>query len=403
MLQTLLKTQQRLSARANGLAAAGFTLIEVVVVVAIVSILAAMMAPLLSQQIDQARATATQDHLERVAKALRNYHLDVYDFPVSTGNATTDIGQLETSTVAAWNGPYLTARYDPGDYAQDAWGTVMNYTHTAGTPTALLVAAGIDHQIGTADDISLTVVMDLESVQKRVRATEKRLTYISGEIYGANPSLSPATYTIPALWLADAWGNNNIYVHNNDSLAVVYSWGVDGTGTTTGPTGDDIFVPMVWNPPGGGGSSGGSSGSGGSASDSLTLVAGTVSSCSGGKKIGFKFHNSGTEDVQITQMQITWSGGSALKRIQGQSGSGQCGDGNTLWDKEDCGVPTNSQSSPATITSFCSSINVSSGADYYIGELKFEDSVSGNSVTVVLTHQPSGGGASTSTITFTAP
>ena len=76
----------------------------------------------------------------------------------------------------------------------------------------------------------------------------------------------------------------------------------------------------------------------------------------------------------------------------------------SLWDPGNCGSPGSWQSSTATITAFCKTFQVAAGATYVMNEIRFDQSLSGKAVTIVFTHQPVGGGAtSTSTINVTVP
>jgi general secretion pathway protein G len=382
------------------LSEAGFTLVEVVVVIAVIAIMAATMAPLLAQQIDQAREDATRASFERIGDALRDYHTDVNNFPAATGSAVADLGQLESDAAAAsgWNGPYLTARHQAADYAIDPWGSSITYAHTSDTTTAVLTSPGIDHTFATGDDIAYTVLADMDAQRQRIEDTYELLKLIAGDVYGTSPTLAPSSYAIPSAWQTDPWGNAIIYVYNNDSSAVAYSYGPDGAGVSTGPTGDDIYYGMVWTPTGA--TTGGTAGT-----DDLVMVSGSEDTCSGGDKASFRFTNEGSNDLSITQISVSWTGGgNGLKRIQGQVGSASCGSGMDLWDKEDCGTPSGEQSSPAVITGLCQPTTIGNGAVFTIGELKFDDPISGETITVVMTTEPVGGGTSAdSTIIFTAP
>jgi len=380
----------------------GFTLIEVIVVIAILAILAGAMAPLIAAQVDQQRRLATQDQLQALGDALRAYERDVNAFPPDTGDDVADLGELQTDTLGAtgWSGPYLTAQWAAGDYAQDAWGGLIDYAYTAGTPTATLTSAGPDQAAATADDIALTVVKDYASVDRRVNGTYERLKLVAGDVYGNNPTKAPSTYTIPAAWQTDAWGNNLVYHYSNDESAVIYSAGPDGTPGAGGPSGDDIYFAMVWSPPGGGGSGG----SGGSLDDMLTLVAGSVSTCSGGARVDLSIANGAGQDVDVTQMDVTWTGGTQLQRIYSEGSTSGCTGTSTLWRAGTCGVPTTNQTSPSTLTAFCKAFTVTAGSTYVLNRMQFSASVSGRSLTILFTYQPSGGGTpATSTISLTVP
>lgn len=380
----------------------GFTLIEVIVVVAILSILAASLAPLVAAQIDQARRQATEDHLEVLADGLRAYERDVNAFPPDTGDDVADLGELEADTLGLtdWNGPYVTARWDAGDYASDAWGGTIDYAYTPGAATALLTSPGRDGAPATADDIALTVVRDYGGVQRRVEVTYETLKLVAGDVYGNNPNQAPSSYTIPAAWQTDAWGNNLVYVYNNDQSAVVYSWGPDEAGGGGGPTGDDVYFAMVWSPPGGGGG-----GSGGDADDVLTVVPGEIYRCGGNDELGIVITNDDSVDLEVTQIDVSWTyGWRDLQQVQSEGNASSCNGGSDVWDNWNCGTPNGNQSTPASLTGLCKSVQIPAGATYVFDEFDFDGWIGGMDVTITLTHQQVGGGpVHTSTIAVTVP
>jgi general secretion pathway protein G len=384
--------------------AGGFTLVEVIVVIAILAILAASLAPLVAAQIDQARRDATESHLESLADALRAYQRDTNAFPPDTGDPVADLGELETDTLgkSGWSGPYIASAWSAGDYASDAWGGTIDYAYTAGAATAQLTSPGKDGTASTADDIALTVAQDYAGAEHRAEVTYERLKLVAGDVYGNNPTQAPASYTVPVAWQTDAWGNNLVYVYNNDQSAVVYSAGPDGTPGAGGPAGDDIYFARVWSPPGGGGGGGGGSGN----NNALAVVGGTVQACNGNTRVAFDMTNGSAADVDVTQMAVTWNlPGSNLRRVRTEDTPGSCGwGGSSLWDPGTCGSPTSIQSSTATITAFCKAFQVTAGATYVMNEIRFDQNMSGQAITIVFTHTPVGGGtASTSTINVTVP
>ncbi|MDH3642190.1 MAG: type II secretion system major pseudopilin GspG, partial [Gammaproteobacteria bacterium] len=87
---------------------AGFTLIEVLVVVVIIGILGAVIVPNLLGRPDQARITAAQSDLRSLSNALDIYRLDNYQYP------STDQGleALETKP----NGFPEPKNYNPEGY-----------------------------------------------------------------------------------------------------------------------------------------------------------------------------------------------------------------------------------------------------------------------------------------------
>lgn len=98
----------------------GFTLIEVMVVVVILGILAAIVVPNVIGRDDQARVTATKTTLSRVASALGQYKLDNHRYPT-----------LDEGIDALQNKPASAKVFPPGGYLQgaveDAWGNPIQY------------------------------------------------------------------------------------------------------------------------------------------------------------------------------------------------------------------------------------------------------------------------------------
>ena len=99
---------------------AGVTLIEMLVVVTIIALFAAVVGPRLLNRGDQARVTATRMQLESFMTALGAYKLDTGLFP------PTELGlnalRAKPANVNQWNGPYL-----PKDVPMDAWGRPFLY------------------------------------------------------------------------------------------------------------------------------------------------------------------------------------------------------------------------------------------------------------------------------------
>ncbi len=61
--------------------AGGFTLIEVMVVIVIISVLAALIVPRLMSRPDEARATAAKQDVAQIMQALKLYRLDNFRYP----------------------------------------------------------------------------------------------------------------------------------------------------------------------------------------------------------------------------------------------------------------------------------------------------------------------------------
>ena len=97
--------------------AAGFTLIEILVVMAIIGMLAVMVAPNIFNQQAGAQRDAALSQISALEAALDTYRLEVGQYPDSLeGLVENDSGR------AAWNGPYLRR-----EVPLDPWGNEYVY------------------------------------------------------------------------------------------------------------------------------------------------------------------------------------------------------------------------------------------------------------------------------------
>lgn len=99
----------------------GFTLLELLVVLAILGLLIGLVAPAVMRQFGSAKEKIAQQSVERLATILDMYKLDIGNYP------TTDQGLQALLTqpqgVAHWDGPYLKGDKLP----EDPWGHPFVY------------------------------------------------------------------------------------------------------------------------------------------------------------------------------------------------------------------------------------------------------------------------------------
>lgn len=92
---------------------AGFTLLEILVVVAILGLLIGLVAPAVLRQLGSARVSITKQSIERLGSILDLYKLDVGSYPSTEQGLDALI--KEPTGVNVWNGPYLKADKVPVD------------------------------------------------------------------------------------------------------------------------------------------------------------------------------------------------------------------------------------------------------------------------------------------------
>lgn len=215
----------------------GFTLVEVVVVVAIVALLSAIIVPVISKQIDEAKIGRAKNECMVIASAVNQFYRDVGVWPAASDAATHTDNALY-SLVS---------------------GTAVSSITTATTALSYGYAAnGNDNwydggQTAAAD---LVDIFDNHLAANKPEGTAGASYPTSGEFYWKGP------YT-PAVGM-DPWGN--AYVCNirqaytgTGVLCVVASAGPDGDWDTAKadatvpalaatPSGDDIWAVVTGRP-----------------------------------------------------------------------------------------------------------------------------------------------------------
>jgi general secretion pathway protein G len=124
----------------------GFTLIEIMLVVIILGILAAMVVPKLTGRSDEARrSVAKTDIQSNLALAIDLYEVDTGEYPTSLDDLLR-----APSQASGWKGPYLKKK------SLDPWSRdyIYKYPGAHNTDSYDLSSAGKDGSDGTSDDIT---------------------------------------------------------------------------------------------------------------------------------------------------------------------------------------------------------------------------------------------------------
>ena len=187
----------------------GMALMEMVVVLAIIAILAAIISPMITSYVDRARINSARNDVRNIAAAIVSFNTDTKAWPIyltsgdipngdansvmvtegdaaalANGISTTwtlgttgDLREvlnenslgLSTSGRRAWNGGYM------NDITEDPWGTkyYFNGVHLkpGGNSAAFVLSAGEDRTIDTEFDQSTTGTFTVgnDDIVQRIR------------------------------------------------------------------------------------------------------------------------------------------------------------------------------------------------------------------------------------------
>jgi general secretion pathway protein G len=120
---------------------AGFTLIELIVVVMIIGLLAGLVAPQFMKQSERAEAKTAKAQIELFGTALDTFRLDVGRYPTSQEG----LGALmqKPGGVDRWDGPYLRKDLPP-----DPWGKPYVYKSPGDHGAYDIISYGADGVAG---------------------------------------------------------------------------------------------------------------------------------------------------------------------------------------------------------------------------------------------------------------
>lgn len=125
----------------------GFTLMELLLVLVILGVLAALVVPRFTGRSQQARETAAQTDITRIATSISSFEIDTGRYP--TTDEGLDALMSQPSNVTGWHGPYLERA------PRDPWGNEYQYRYPGQrNPQGFdLWSFGPDGRDGGNDDI----------------------------------------------------------------------------------------------------------------------------------------------------------------------------------------------------------------------------------------------------------
>lgn len=129
-------------------AQSGFTLVELLLVLTILGILAALVIPKFSGRTEQARKTAAITQIKNFGTALDQYEIDNGNYPRGK-NGLQDL-LVAPRDAQNWKGPYM-----QNDIPLDPWGHAYIYECPGRhNPSGYdLSSVGLDGRSGTEDDV----------------------------------------------------------------------------------------------------------------------------------------------------------------------------------------------------------------------------------------------------------
>ena len=130
------------SSRLARTAARGFTLIELMVVLVIIGVLAALVVPNVLDRADDARATAARTDVNNLMQALKLYRLDNQRYPTSEQGLQALVAKPSAAPVPGNWKPYL------DKLPADPWGRAYQYANPGVTGPIDVFSYGADGQAG---------------------------------------------------------------------------------------------------------------------------------------------------------------------------------------------------------------------------------------------------------------
>ena len=125
----------------------GFTLLEIIVVVAIIAILAAYIAPKVAGRVDDARISKAKSDIRVLESSLELYKLDNFTYPSSDQGLQALITKPSGAELKNWRkGGYIKK------LSKDTWGNDYQYQYPGSNGEFDIFSLGADAAVGGSDE-----------------------------------------------------------------------------------------------------------------------------------------------------------------------------------------------------------------------------------------------------------
>jgi general secretion pathway protein G len=123
----------------------GFTLIEIIIVVIIMSLIAALVVPRLFKKVEKSKAQIAKTQIIMIENAVKMFKLDIGRYPGTEEGFKALL--VKPGNAANWDGPYLEKRLP-----KDPWGRDYAYTYPGKNYVFEIVSFGADGKEGGEDE-----------------------------------------------------------------------------------------------------------------------------------------------------------------------------------------------------------------------------------------------------------